>query len=50
MKTFDEYEKELIANALLQYKGIKNRNEIVADKLGIGRATLYRKISKYNLV
>lgn len=49
IKTFDEYEKELIANALSMYKGVKNRNEIVADKLGIGRATLYRKISKYNL-
>lgn len=49
IKTFDEYEKEFIENALNQYKGVKNRIFIVADKLGIGRATLYRKVNKYNL-
>ena len=49
IKTFDEYEKEIIANALEQYKGVKNKIDVVADILGIGRATLYRKISKYDL-
>ena len=46
---FDEYEKEIIKMALAKYKDHKNMKAIVADKLGIGRATLYRKIDKYNL-
>lgn len=50
IKSFDEYEKEFIENALEQYRGVKNKIDIVADKLGIGRATLYRKISKYDLM
>lgn len=50
IKTYDEYEKEFIGSALDQYRGVKNKIDIVADKLGIGRATLYRKISKYDLM
>lgn len=46
---FDEYEKLIIKSALDKYKNHKNAKAIVADKLGIGRATLYRKIDKYNL-
>jgi len=49
IRTYDEYEEEMIKFALNQYKGVKNRIDIVADKLAIGRATLYRKIHKYNL-
>lgn len=50
IKLFDEYEKEFIESALNQYRGVKNKIDIVADKLGIGRATLYRKINKYDLL
>lgn len=48
--TFDAYEKDFIEKALHQYRGVKNQIDIVADKLGIGRATLYRKINKYNIM
>lgn len=47
--SFDEYEKQIIKNALVKYKDHKNSKAIVANKLGIGRATLYRKIDKYGL-
>lgn len=50
IKSFDEYEKEIIKNALSHYDGVKNKIDIVADKLDIGRATLYRKINKYGLM
>lgn len=41
----DELEKEQI----IQLLGIYHNKDIVAKKLGIGRATLYRKIKQYNL-
>ncbi|WP_066501370.1 sigma 54-interacting transcriptional regulator [Abyssisolibacter fermentans] len=49
IKKFDEYEKEILENALMQYEDSKNGKYIVAEKLDIGIATLYRKIKKYNL-
>lgn len=49
IKRYDEYEKEIIENALKQYKNCKNGKYIVAKKLDIGIATLYRKMKKYNL-
>lgn len=49
IKKYDEYEKQILENALNQYKDCKNGKYIVAEKLDIGIATLYRKIKKYNL-
>ena len=46
---FDEYEKQIYMNALHRYGGKENSKAVVAEKLGISRATLYRKIKKYNL-
>jgi transcriptional regulator with PAS, ATPase and Fis domain len=43
--TLDEMEKELIKKALLQY----DNKDQVAEALGIGRATLYRKLKKYDI-
>ncbi|MEA4895631.1 MAG: sigma 54-interacting transcriptional regulator [Oscillospiraceae bacterium] len=40
---------ELEKNQILQLLETCNNKDIVAKKLGIGRATLYRKIKQYNL-
>ncbi|MEG0249428.1 MAG: sigma 54-interacting transcriptional regulator [Peptostreptococcus sp.] len=48
-KTIEELEVEEISRALEYYKPYKNDKDMVADVLGISRATLYRKIKKYNL-
>jgi len=42
-------EKDLIQRALKKYGDTTEGKKIVAKKLGVGIATLYRKISKYNL-
>ena len=44
--TINEMESETIKNAIYEYKG--NLTE-AAKALGIGRATLYRKVKQYNL-
>lgn len=44
-KTMDDIEKELIEKMLAQY----NFKAEVAKAMGIGRATLYRKLKKYGL-
>ncbi|MCT4621055.1 MAG: sigma 54-interacting transcriptional regulator [Marinisporobacter sp.] len=45
----DQIEKDTIQRALKMYGETTECKQIVARKLGIGIATLYRKISKYNL-
>ncbi len=47
--TIEESEKQLIQKALLRYGNDTAGKNICAKKLGIGIATLYRKIEKYNL-
>ncbi len=47
--TLEESEKRLIAKALQIYGADTNGKNICAEKLGIGIATLYRKIEKYKL-
>ena len=44
--TMDELESQAIQNAIFEYKG--NLTE-AARALGIGRATLYRKVKQYNI-
>ena len=44
--TINEMESETIKNAIYEYNG--NLTE-AAKALGIGRATLYRKVKQYNL-
>lgn len=45
----DDIEKNEIKKALDYYKPYKNDKDKVAEVLGISKATLYRKIKKYNL-
>lgn len=45
----DDIEKNEIKKALDHYKPYKNDKDKVAEVLGISKATLYRKIKKYNL-
>lgn len=45
--TYDELDKEILTQVLSRYKG--NRT-IAADKLGISRRTIQRKIKEYELV
>ena len=47
--TIEESEKQLIQKALFKYGNDTAGKNICAKKLGIGIATLYRKIEKYNL-
>jgi transcriptional regulator with PAS, ATPase and Fis domain len=47
--TIDEMEKELIQEALKVYGSSVKEKCMVAQVLGIGTATLYRKIKKYGL-
>jgi DNA-binding NtrC family response regulator len=44
--TLDEAEKEIIGFTLNQHQGNKSK---VAEVLGIGRKTLYRKLKEFNL-
>nr|WP_330408634.1 sigma 54-interacting transcriptional regulator [Romboutsia weinsteinii] len=46
----DDLEKQEIIKALDKYKDYKKDKELVAEALGISRATLYRKIDKYKIV
>lgn len=47
--TLADMEKEMIRRYLRQYENQKDGKRLVAQKLGIGIATLYRKIQNYNL-
>jgi DNA-binding NtrC family response regulator len=46
VQTMNQIESDAIINAIAQYKG--NLTE-AAKALGIGRATIYRKIKQYNI-
>ncbi len=46
VKTLEEYEREIIRQALRKHKG---NISYTASELNIGRQTLYRKIKKYDL-
>ena len=50
INTLDSLEKNEIIKALNKYKNYKKDKELVAKSLGISRATLYRKLEKYNIV
>lgn len=49
ISTLEELEKEMIKQTLEKYGTSKEGKDICAKELGIGIATLYRKIEKYNL-
>ena len=49
IKTLKELEKEAISNLLKIYGNSSEAKKIIAKSLGIGIATLYRKLSSYNL-
>ncbi|KJR48038.1 two component, sigma54 specific, transcriptional regulator, Fis family [Desulfosporosinus sp. I2] len=44
--SFEELEKELISNLMTEHSGNITR---IANKLGVARTTLYRKLDKYDL-
>jgi DNA-binding NtrC family response regulator len=46
-KTMEEYEKEVLLNALAKHQGNKART---AAMLGIDRKTLYTKLKKYRVL
>lgn len=48
-RTIEDIEKDQILKALEYYRPYKNDKDKVANVLGISRATLYRKIKKYNI-
>ena len=50
IETLDEFERREIIKALNKYKDYKKDKELVAKALGISRATLYRKLDKYNII
>ena len=50
IRTLEELEKQEIIKALDKFKDFKKDKELVAKALGISRATLYRKLEKYNIV
>lgn len=50
IKTLEYLEREEIKKALNKYKDYKKDKELVANALGISRATLYRKLEKYKLI
>jgi len=49
IKTLAEIEKDAISNLLIKYGNSSKNKEEIANILGIGIATLYRKIKQYNL-
>lgn len=50
IRTLEALEKTEIIKALNKYKEYKKDKELAAKALGISRATLYRKLEKYNIV
>ena len=50
IRTLEDLEKEEISKALNKFKHYKKDKDLVAKSLGISRATLYRKLEKYNLI
>ena len=50
IETLEEIERREIIKALNKYKDYKRDKELVAKVLGISRATLYRKLDKYNII
>ena len=50
IETLDELERREIIKALNKYKDCKKDKDLVAKALGISRATLYRKLDKYNII
>ena len=50
IETLDELERREIIKALNKYKDYKKDKDLVARALGISRATLYRKLDKYNII
>lgn len=50
IRNLEDLEKEEISKAINKYKHYKKDKELVAKALGISRATLYRKLEKYNLI
>ena len=50
IRTLEDLEKQEIIKALGKFKDFKKDKELVAKALGISRATLYRKLEKYNIV
>ena len=49
IKTLKELEKEAISNLLKIYGNSSEAKKIIAKSLGVGIATLYRKLNFYNL-
>ena len=49
IKTLKELEKEAISKLLKIYGNSSEAKKIIAKSLGVGIATLYRKLSSYNL-
>lgn len=49
IRRIDQIEREEIISALVQFGSDTENKKIVAKKLGIGIATLYRKIEKYQI-
>ena len=49
IKKLEDLEKEEIIKAIEKYKMYKKDKDLVAKALGISRATLYRKIEKYDI-
>lgn len=49
IKTLKELEKEAISNLLKIYGNSSEAKKIIAKSLGVGIATLYRKLNSYNL-
>ena len=50
IETLDELERREIIKALNKYNDYKKDKDLVAKALGISRATLYRKLDKYNII
>lgn len=50
IRTLEDLEREEIKKAFNKYKHYKKDKELVANALGISRATLYRKLEKYKIV
>ncbi len=49
IKTLEYLEKQEILKAMKKYRHYKKDKDLIANALGISRATLYRKLEKYEL-